>query len=228
MKEKDLHGEYRDLVKKKFAENGLDDFLDHQVLELMLFYCIPKKDTNEIAHILINKFGSFSAVADAPVRSLMECGISYNTAVFLKMIPSLCARYYQDRYHHQDDKNNCIEDFILPYFIGQNEEQLFLVLLDGKGKKVFSHVVNRGTKSESSVNIQKIVQLGIQHNAACAVIAHNHPSGIGLPSQNDLDMTRKLQKALKDVGIILFDHYIVTGMECHSIFQIKKYKNMFS
>lgn len=224
MKEKNEH---RDKVKKIFAENGLDDFQDHQVLELMLFYCIHGKDTSEIAHALLDRFGSFSAVLDAPVESLTECGISYNTAAFLKMIPPLCARYHQDSYLQKKDGDKSIENFILPYFIGQNEEQLFLVLLDGKGKIVFHQVVSRGTRFASSVNIQKIVHLGVQHHAACAVIAHNHPSGIGLPSENDIRMTASLQKALKSVGIVLLDHYIVTGMECHPISKIKQYKKLF-
>ena len=158
MKEKNEH---RDKVKKIFAENGLDDFRDQQVLELMLFYCIHGKDTSEIAHALLDRFGSFSAVLDAPVESLTECGISYNTAAFLKMIPPLCARYHQDSYLQKKDGDKSIENFILPYFIGQNEEQLFLVLLDGKGKIVFHQVVSRGTRFASSVNIQKIVHLSL-------------------------------------------------------------------
>ena len=228
MKEKGLHNRHRERVTKRFMENGLDGFFDHQVLELMLFYCIPRKDTNDMAHILLNKFGSFSAVLDAPFESLLDCGISSNAAVFIKLIPSLCSRYYQDSYHQKDDDSKSMEEFILPHFIGQNEEQLFLVLLDAKGKRVFSHVVSRGTKSEASVNIQKIVQLGVQHDASCAIVAHNHPNGVNLPSKNDIDMTLRLQRALRNVGIVLFDHYIITDMECHSIFHMKKYKHLFS
>ncbi len=228
MKEKGLHDGHRERVRKRFMENGLDGFFDHQVLELMLFYCIPRKDTNDMAHILLNKFGSFSAVLDAPFESLLDCGISSNAAVFIKLIPSLCSRYYQDSYHQKNDDSKSMEEFILPHFIGQNEEQLFLVLLDAKGKRVFSYVVSRGTKSEASVNIQKIVQLGVQHDASCAIVAHNHPNGVNLPSKNDIDMTLRLQRALRNVGIVLFDHYIITGMECHSIFHMKKYKHLFS
>lgn len=228
MKEKGLHDGHRERVRKRFMENGLDGFFDHQVLELMLFYCIPRKDTNDMAHILLNKFGSFSAVLDAPFESLLDCGISSNAAVFIKLIPSLCSRYYQDSYHQKDDDSKSMEEFILPHFIGQNEEQLFLVLLDAKGKRVFSYVVSRGTKSEASVNIQKIVQLGVQHDASCAIVAHNHPNGVNLPSKNDIDMTLRLQRALRNVGIVLFDHYIITDMECHSIFHMKKYKHLFS
>ena len=228
MKEKGWQDGHRERVRKRFMENGLDGFFDHQVLELMLFYCIPRKDTNDMAHILLNKFGSFSAVLDAPFESLLDCGISSNAAVFIKLIPSLCSRYYQDSYHQKDDDSKSMEEFILPHFIGQNEEQLFLVLLDAKGKRVFSYVVSRGTKSEASVNIQKIVQLGVQHDASCAIVAHNHPNGVNLPSKNDIDMTLRLQRALRNVGIVLFDHYIITGMECHSIFHMKKYKHLFS
>ena len=225
---KGLHDGHRNRVRERFVKDGIEHFFDHQVIELLLFYGIPRKDTNDIAHNLLNKFGSFSAVLDAPFESLLDCGISSNAAVFIKLIPSLCSRYYQDSYHQKDDDSKSMEEFILPHFIGQNEEQLFLVLLDAKGKRVFSYVVSRGTKSEASVNIQKIVQLGVQHDASCAIVAHNHPNGVNLPSKNDIDMTLRLQRALRNVGIVLFDHYIITGMECHSIFHMKKYKHLFS
>ena len=228
MKEKNPLNEYRDEIKKRFAEEGLDNFTDQQALEMLLFYCIPKKDTSDIAHTLLSKFGSLTTVMDAPHPLLVECGLTSNAAVFIKLIPSLCARYHQDLYRQNKSGNKSIEEFILPHFIGQNQEQLFLVLLDAKGKNIFSRVLSRGTKSETSINTQKIVQLGVQYHAHSAVIAHNHPSGIALPSSGDIEMTLRLQKILKNVGITLLDHYIVTGMKCQSMFRIPKYKNLFS
>ena len=229
---KSLHDGHRNRVRERFVKEGIDNFFDHQVIELLLFYGIPRKDTNDIAHNLLNKFGSFSGVFDAPLESLQECGISYNTAVFLKLIPSVCSRYYQDKYQ-QDEKNKAneadesIENFILPHFIGKNEEQLLLVMLDSKGKRIFCDVVSRGTKTGSDVNITKIIQLSVQSKASGIILAHNHPSGSTLPSQNDISMTKKVKKALEAVGIFLLEHYIVGDMVCVPMSQTKSGADIF-
>ena len=101
-KTKGLHDGHRDRVRKRFEENGLEGFYDHQVLEFLLFYGIPRKDTNDIAHNLLNKFGSLSAMFDTTVESLEESGLSYNAAILIKLISEVCARYYQDKYHQKE------------------------------------------------------------------------------------------------------------------------------
>ena len=227
---KGLHDGHRDRLRKRFISDGLDKFYDHQIVELLLFYGIPRKDTNDIAHKLLNRFGSFSAMFDAPLDSLQECGISYNTAVLLKLIPALCSRYYQDKYQQKvklTDDNEDIEEFIKPYFIGQNEEQVLLLLLDAKGKCLFCDIINKGTTSASNVNIKKILQLSVQHKATGVIIAHNHPSGSNMPSKDDIEMTKKLAKSLRTVGALLLDHYIIADMNCRSLSSMDEYLDIF-
>ena len=228
---KGLHDGHRDRVRKRFINDGLEKFYDHQIVELLLFYGIPRKDTNDIAHKLLNRFGSFSAMFDAPLESLQECGISYNTAVLLKLIPAICSRYYQDKYQqkvkHSDDDTENIEEFIKPYFIGQNEEQVLLLLLDAKGNHLFCDIVNKGTTSSSNVNIKKILQLSVQHKATGVIIAHNHPSGFNMPSEDDIKMTKKLAKSLRTVGVLLLDHYIIADMKCRSLASMDEYWKIF-
>ncbi len=229
---KGLHDGHRNRVRERFVKDGIEHFFDHQVIELLLFYGIPRKDTNDIAHNLLNKFGSFSGVFDAPLEALQECGISYNTAVFLKLIPAVCSRYYQDKYKNgadncDDDDYESIEDFILPHFIGKNEEQLLLVLLDSKGKRIFCDVVSRGTTSASDVNVKKILQLSVQHKSSGAILAHNHPSGSTMPSPNDIDVTIKIKKSLAAVGVHLLEHYIVGDMKCSPMSQKKGCEDIF-
>ena len=229
-KEKGLHDGHRDRLRKRFISDGPDKFYDHQIVELLLFYGIPRKDTNNIAHKLLNRFGSFSAMFDAPLDSLQECGITYNTAVLLKLIPALCSRYYQDKYQQKvklADDNEDIEEFIKPYFIGQNEEQVLLLLLDAKGKRLFCDIVNKGTTSASNVNIKKILQLSVQHKATGVIIAHNHPSGSNMPSDDDIEMTKKLAKSLRTVGALLLDHYIIADMNCRSLSSMDEYWDIF-
>lgn len=229
---KGLHDGHRNRVRERFVKEGIDSFFDHQVIEFLLFYGIPRKDTNDIAHNLLNKFGSFSGVFDAPLEALQECGISYNAAVLLKLMPAVCARYYQDKYQQseKDDLNEehgTIEDFILPRFIGKNEEQLLMVALDSKGKRVFCDVVSRGTKTGSDVNITKIVQLSVQHKASGVILAHNHPSGSTMPSLQDIKMTENVKQALEAVKILLIEHYIVGDMVCVPMSKSKKAKKIF-
>ena len=137
MKEnKGLHDGHRDRLRKQFIENGIESFFDHQIVELMLFYCIPRKDTNDMAHMLLDKFGSFSGLLDAPLELLQERGVSSNTALFIKLISALCSRYYHDKYQPEDDDLS-VEDFVISHFTGIHENQLSLILLDGHGKLIF-------------------------------------------------------------------------------------------
>ena len=96
--EKGLHDGHRKRVKERFISEGLDKFQDHQILELLLFYAVPRKDTNELAHTLLNKFRSLSGVMDAPIEVLQENGLSENAAVLIKLIPSVCSAYLKDTY----------------------------------------------------------------------------------------------------------------------------------
>ncbi len=226
---KGLHDGHRDRVREKFLEDGLGKFRDHEALELMLFYAIPRKDTNEIAHKLINRFGSFSGVLDAEVDALTECGISKNAAVFLKLFPSVCARYYKDRYkndHSQDDDTG-IGETIAHYFIGANEEQVVLMLLDPKGRQLYCDIISKGTLTASDVNIKKILQLAVKYKASGAVLAHNHPSGIPLPSDSDVKATIALKNSLRSIGVVLFDHIIVAEMEYVSMADMDEYYELF-
>ena len=148
------------------------------------------------------------------------------------MIPAVCSRYYQDKYKNgadncDDDDYESIEDFILPHFIGKNEEQLLLVLLDSKGKRIFCDVVSRGTTSASDVNVKKILQLSVQHKSSGAILAHNHPSGSTMPSPNDIDVTIKIKKSLAAVGVHLLEHYIVGDMKCSPMSQKKGCEDIF-
>lgn len=228
---KGLHDGHRERVRKRFENEGLEKFLDHQVIELLLFYGIPRKDTNEIAHRLLNRFGSFSKILDAPIESLQECGISYNAAVLLKLIPAVCSRYYQDKYTSKNNypvnNENSIGNFILPYFIGKNEEQVLLLLLDSKGEQLFCDFISKGTTTASDVNIKKILQICVQHKASGAIIAHNHPSGVAIPSNNDVQMTLKLKKALRAIGVILLDHFIVADMDYQAMSEMKGFEEIF-
>lgn len=224
------HSGHRNRLRKKFIANGFDGFEPHEALELMLYYAIPRKDTNPIAHELLDSFGSISAVLDAPLDRLVEAGLSQNAAVYIKLLPEI-SRLYLDNKHNSEEKvitEENIGNIILPKFIGRDYEAVVLLLLDAKQKEVFCGVVSKGTVNACEIYIRKIIQLSILYNARYAVLSHNHPSGIALPSTKDLNTTKQVSEALKLVDISLIDHIIVADNDYVSLSQSGFKEELFS
>lgn len=224
-----LHDGHRDRVREKFLEDGLDGFLDHQILELLLFYAIPRKDTNETAHNLLNTFGSFSAVFDAPLDSITDCGLTKNAAVLIKMIPQICQKYIDDRYLNKNklvDENTAAER-LLCKFIGRDSEYVAVLLVDAKGKELYCDIINKGSVSTSEVYVRKIIKLALKFHATSAILSHNHPSGLAFPSDNDIRTTTIVKKALSAVGVKLIDHIIIADMDYYSLVNSDEYFKLF-
>lgn len=215
------HSGHRDRLRKKFLSNGIDGFEVHEVLELMLYYAIPRKDTNPIAHHLLDSFGSISAILDAPIDRLIDSGLSRNAAVYIKLIPEICRLYLDDK-HNNDSKildEENIGNSIMRKFIGRDYEAVVLLLLDAKFKEVFCGVISKGSVNACEIYIRKIVELSVLYNAKFAVLAHNHPSGIALPSSKDIETTKQVCNALKLIEVSLIDHIIVADNDYVSLSQ---------
>lgn len=212
--EKPVHGGHRQRVKAQFLKTGLDVFAPHLVLELLLYYAIPMKDTNPVAHALLKKFGSLSGVFDAPFEELEKVeGVGKSAATLIKLIPQLCRRYQEDL---ADDKRYIYSyeeagKFLLSKFIGRQEEVVVLLLLDSRMRVEYCEVVNEGDAVSANIYIKKVARTAMQYNAAYAILAHNHPSGDCLPSSQDLDTTRWLYSALDTLEVKMIDHIIVSG-----------------
>lgn len=229
--EKGIHDGHRNRLRERFLKCGLEKFYDHQVIELLLFYGIPRKDTNDIAHKLIDRFGSFSGIFDAPVEALEKCGLSYNCAVFIKLIPAVCSRYYIDKYHHSepDEDKDSIEElgeYFLPHFIGVNKEQLFIALFNEKGRLIYGDAVSRGSLCCSDVNVSKIISLCVENDAASIVVAHSHTNGISLPTKKDTDMIKRLKSSLKAIGVMLADFFIIADMQYTAISTLEDFEDL--
>lgn len=207
-----VHDDHRSRVKRRFTEHGIEPFDDHQLLELLLFYAIPRRDTNPIAHALISRFGSLAAVFDAPIKELCSVeGIGENTAVLIKLIPSAGRRYMMSRTSIDRilDTTEKAGEFLLPQFYGYNEEVVFLLCMDAKCKVLSCRLVARGNVNSASVSARKIVEIALAANASGVILAHNHTSGIALPSKEDEVTTRRIKAALDAVDTLLIDHIIV-------------------
>ena len=210
-----LHDGHRQRLIQRFLEEDLDNFEPHNVLELLLFYAIPRKDTNELAHVLIDTFGSLKGVFDAPYEELVKVnGIGPNAAALLKLVPSLTRTYYSsDARGMILDTSEKSGEYFLPYYIGQTEEVVRLACLDAGGKVISNQILHRGSANAAEVNIRKIVNIALRNNAMGVILAHNHPGGLPLPSEEDVATTKSIREALMPMGILLMDHIIVAGQD---------------
>ena len=216
-----VHEGHRKRVYERFLKEGLDNFSPHNVLELVLFYSIPRIDTNEIAHRLINRFGSVAGVFDAPKGELMKVeGVGERTAVLLKLIPQL-ARYYMS-----EDSEPCIIDspqdavnLVVPRFIGKKTETVLLVCLDNKNKIISVNTVHEGNVNTAEISVGAIASVALSSGASAVVLAHNHPDGVALPSEEDLITTQLICKTLKALNIRMVDHIVVGDKDYVSIAQ---------
>lgn len=208
-----VHDGHRQRMIQRFLHEGLDGFEEHQVLEMLLFYSIPRRDTNETAHQLIEAFGSLSGVLDAPYQELLNVpGVGANTAAMLKLLPAL-TRVYQSASVKDIRINSSAAagEYLLPRFIGRRDEAVFLVCLDVKGQVLSCNLLHEGSVNSAEVNIRKIMSAVLKYNAANVILAHNHPGGVALPSDEDLATTQKIKKALAPMDVALVDHIIVAG-----------------
>ena len=207
-----IHNGHRERIKKRFLEHGLESFEDHSVLELLLFYALPRGDVNPIAHTLMSRFGSLAAGFDAPAEELAKVpGIGMNTAELIKLIPQVSRRYLMSRASFDDilDSAKKAGEYLLPRFYAERDEIVYMVCLDAKCKVLNCKLLFRGSVNAANVSIRKIVENALVYNSTSVIIAHNHTSGIAIPSEEDKITTRRIEQALKAVDITLTDHIVV-------------------
>jgi len=217
-----IHDGHRQRLKKRFLEEGLDGFTEIQVLELLLFYCIPRQDTNPIAHRLLDRFGSVARVLDASVEELIKIsGISENAATLLHLIPALSRSYQISKSHEAEvlPTLDACAAYILPYFFGRTVETVFLLCLDAKCKVLCCKEVGEGGINSTAVSSRRILEYAMSSGASSVVLAHNHPSGIAIPSEQDVHTTKRLAQALQAAEIQLLDHIIVSENDYVSMAQ---------
>ncbi len=208
-----VHDGHRDRLRARFLKEGLAGFEEHNALELLLFYARPRCDTNEIAHALIKRFGSFSAVLDAPVEELVQVpGMGHTSAVLLKLAPQVGAYYLENRTAPGAILNTTESagEFFLPKFLGKKNEEVYVAALDDKRKVLRCvRISEEGIVNAVPISVRRIVAEAVAANATGMVLAHNHPGGLALPSANDKLATRQAYQALKLINVQLVDHIVV-------------------
>lgn len=206
------HTGHRKRLKNRFATSGLDDFEPHNILELLLFYVIPQRDTNPIAHRLINRFGSFSAVLDAKVEDLMEVeGMGRSSAEYLTMFSQVARKYLEDKAEIVSSATGSadIGGLFLTKYVGVTDEQVMLATFDNKNKLINCKTIYKGDIIKSTVPMRKVVEEALATKATRVVLAHNHPGGLPLPSPEDMVTTMNIGDLLYQIDVELVDHIIV-------------------
>ena len=226
-----MHVGHRERLRKRFLREGLEQFESHNVLELLLFYSSPRQDTNETAHRLIDTFGSLSAVFEASVEDLVKVeGVGLNTAALIKLIPAVNRRYLEDRVRRGIDvtSSQTCGELLVSKFNGVTVERVLLLCMDNRGRVQHCAVISEGTQSMVDISNRRIVETALRHNASCVILGHNHPNGIPVPSQSDVETTRALARLLRSMDIKLYDHIIVADGEYFSMADCEKFAPIFS
>lgn len=206
-----IHDGHRARKKQQFLRSGVDSFTDHELLELALFYAIPRRDTNALAHLLLERFGSLSGVLDADVEELRHIpGVGDSAAILIKLLTAV-----KFRAGCTEPEGMIISsaeeagEFFLGRLGEQKKELLYLMCLDGKGKVICCRQLSSGSANMTSAGVRQVVELALRCRAVAVILAHNHPGGVALPSRADQHMTQQVQEALRPLGIHLLDHIVV-------------------
>lgn len=204
-----MHKDHRKRLRKRFIENS-DSMEKHEILELLLTFSIPRKNTNEQAHLLLKKFGSIKEILNAPFNLLTSVeGIGPTSALFLKLIGVIVRLYSQET----SPKGTVltkeeIAKVLMSKFVNREEEHVVIALFSAKMKLVYCDFLNSGSIHGVSTEAKDFLELALKYKARYVIIAHNHPSGIALPSKDDIETTIYLRNILKPFGILLMDHLI--------------------
>ena len=207
-----IHDGHREKMRQRFMTGGLDAFADHEILELLLYYAIPRRDTNPIAHALMERYGSLPAVLAAPMEDLKRTeGIGESAAVLLHLVPQVCrrarlAQVGEDQVLNSSERAGA---YLLECFDGESREVIYQLCLDRKGKLLACKRLGEGSVASADLDVRRLVENAILTGASAVILAHNHPRGVALPSDGDYTATMRVRAALNAIGIELADHIIV-------------------
>ncbi len=229
--DKNLHEGHRERARQEFLQHGFNhNTPPHKILELLLFYCVQRADTNPIAHELIAKYGSVAGVLDAPVEELAAFkGLSERSAVLLKMIMPVARRYLYDKSEQKPTFCNLdsIGRYILSRYFGETSEKLGVMCLDAKGSLISFDFLGEGDIASVGISMRELAKTALKGNATAAVLCHNHPNGIAIPSETDILLTKQAAETLSKIGVQLIDHIIIADADFVSMAQSENYGSIF-
>jgi DNA repair protein RadC len=210
------HG-HRERLRERFREQGDTALADYEILELLLFRLIPRRDTKPIAKALIERFGSLSGVFGAPAALLTEVkGVGENVALDLKLISTVAHRTLKSEIRSKQVLSSwsSVIQYCHAAMAHETREQFRILFLDKRNVLIADEVQGRGTVDHTPVYPREVVKRALELSATAIILVHNHPSGDPTPSRADIDMTKVIIEAAKALDITVHDHIII-GKDGH-------------
>ncbi len=212
-----IHEGHRHRLRNKFIFSS-KCLEDHELLELLLFFSIPRRNTNETAHYLLERFGSLRGICDASLPSLKQVqGVGTLSAVLIKVVAEFISRYNLSAVEYEKtplESHSALRRYLTALFVGTDTETCYLLLFDRHRRIISTTLLSTGTSSTTILPMQKIAELVTDCRPSFAVLAHNHPGGKTSPSHEDIYATNILRQFLQPLDIQLIDHFIVVGDAC--------------
>ncbi len=225
-KKKNIHQDHRMRVKESYLKGGIDTMAEHNILELLLFYGIPYKDTNPIAHELMEKYGDLNGVLDAAPADLVKVnGIGENAALLIKLVHDISIKYRENAINKKVNLASMdrLLDFVTMKYLGETREIVYMLSLDAHGRLKHCIKVTDGTPTNAVADNRKLLELALRFDVTNAVITHNHPDGFATPSQADIVSTQSIAKLFSTINVNFIDHIIVADGERFSFAMNSKY-----
>lgn len=230
MADGNIHKGHRQKLRNRVLANGLAGEAPHTILELLLFYGIPRKDTNPIAHELLDRFGSLSGVLRAGVEELKSVqGMTENAALLLHLILPVYAAYEEDlrRMPTLPESAAQIVDFMRPKLIGSTTEKAYLLCIGGNGKLLGLRKICEGDLSSAAIDLRALAAAVLETKAQDAILVHNHPNGVAAPSLQDIDATKQIVSFLDQMKVRLVNHIILSENDYCSMADKKNFVHLF-
>jgi DNA repair protein RadC len=205
------HG-HRARLRQRFLQGGPGALPDYELLELLLTFAIPYSDVKPLAKGLIQHFGSFNRVLDAPAEALMEfTGLREYSAVLIKLVKSCSERYLKEEALKRQQIQSLahLVDYCRTAMGGLTDEQFRVIFLNSQNEIIAEEIVQEGTVNQTVVYPRKVLELALKHKATGLILVHNHPSGHLTPSAADQELTRALVKASQALNLTVHDHLII-------------------
>lgn len=230
MEKNNLHKNHRQRVRSRYLAEGIKTMADHNIVELLLFYGVPYKDTNDIAHELVERFGNLNGILDAPVEELEKvAGIGENTAILIHLTRDIALKYSENKLTDKAilGTEERISSFLTMKYAGETRELVYMLFLDSHGRIARCVKVCEGSPESVQVDNRKIIEAALRLDACDIVLAHNHPNGFAVPSTADVRATQEVIPLLRAINVNLIDHMIIADGDCFSMAENKKYEAMF-
>ncbi len=212
VEKKNPHEGHRERMKQRYLSQGLDGFAEHEVLEMLLFYSVPRADTNELAHALLDRFSDLHGVLSAEPRELCQVsGVKMHTAILFRLVSDVYRRSCLEKTKKQVSYRSmkAVIAYLRDLFIGVRNERVYMLLFDNGMNLQDTVLLAEGAVNSTAITYRTVAERALFHRSSGVILAHNHPGGIPVPSGSDLEVTRNVDNVLSAVGVRLIEHVVI-------------------